>query len=148
MSGYSRLPRSSMSQGVALMFTHQEEYGAHKQETKRGWRVHGATVIALWSIAAFWIALEVAFPPHRTEAILWRASTALALTASASSTMIMWYLARIQVEPANDERRAFRIGYQAGYHDAAEGRKPITAGGTLYLLPNSRTESDTRTGTD
>jgi len=110
-----------------------------------GLHVHGAAVIALWSIAACWVAFEMIIPPHRTEQLLWRASGALTLTVAASSTMIMWYLARVQIEPANDERRAFRLGYEAGYHDATQGNKPST--GVLYLLPNPRDEDNSRTGT-
>lgn len=101
-------------------------------------------VVALWSISACWIAFELAVPPHRTEELLWRASGALALTAAASSTMIMWYLARVQIEPAQDERRAFRIGYSAGYHDAEKEHGP--GPGSLHLVPRQCNEDNSRTG--
>jgi hypothetical protein len=104
-------------------------------------RIHGAFVIASWGIAAGWIAFEITLPPHRTEDLLWRASVALGLVAASSCMLVIWCLVRALIEPINSERAAFRIGYQAGRHDAASAKQA-----RVYLLPQQRADDD-RTGT-
>lgn len=86
-------------------------------------------------MTALWIAFEAMEPPHRTESALWMGSTGLMFTAAASDAAIMWYIARAHVEPVNDERFAFRMGYRAGYADS-EAAKPAR----LYLVPDPREE--------
>jgi hypothetical protein len=105
-------------------------------------RIRGEHVAALWTVDAIWIALEVLLPPHRTEAILWRAAIALGLTAAASSLLVVWCLIRALIEPVTDERTAFRIGYRAGYADAADGREPCK----VWLLPPARSEAHSTHG--
>jgi hypothetical protein len=100
-------------------------------------RIRGAAVLALWVADAAWIALEVLLPPHRTEAILWRAGIALCLTAAASSLLIIWCLVGALIEPVTDERTAFRLGYRAGYADGADGREPCK----VWILPSPRSET-------
>lgn len=100
-------------------------------------RIHGAFVIAAWIADATWGALAVLLPPHHTEAILWRSGIALGLTAAASSLLIIWCLVRALIEPVTDEHTAFRIGYRAGYADAADGREPCK----VWLLPPPRIEA-------
>ena len=121
------------------MFKQQDGLSA----TRPTRRIHGAVVIASWGIAASWIAFEILNPPHRTEAVLWRASVALALTAGASCFLVIWYLIRAQIEPVNDERTAFRIGYRCGYVDRDEKQQPDN----LYPLPTPRSEGDRINGT-
>lgn len=96
------------------------------------WRVRGAAVTALWGIVACWIAFERIHPPHRVESLLWMASVGLMLTAAASSTMIMWYLARVHIEPSNDQSYMLRTVYRAGYLDGADASRT-----RLHLLPHT-----------
>lgn len=110
---------------------------SHIAELRPKRHVNGAFVITAWVADAIWIVLEVLLPPHRTEAILWRAGIALMLTAAASSLLIIWCLVRALIEPVTDERTAFRIGYSAGYADAADGREPCK----VWLLPLPRDEA-------
>lgn len=115
------------------MFAGQEEPKAPLTRITRKWRVHGAFVLALWGMTGTWIAFERIHPPHRTESLLWMASTGLLLTAAASDAAIVWYIARAHVEPVNDAAASFRMGYRAGYADSEASKRT-----NLYLLPDPR----------
>lgn len=94
-------------------------------------RIHGAAVIALWSISAAWIAGELTFPPHRPEGVLWRASVALACTLAASTASALWYFTKVLIEPINSQQYALRIGYEAGRGD---GQSQPGATGTVHQI--------------
>jgi hypothetical protein len=73
---------------------------------------------------------------------LWRSSIALGLTAASSSLLIIWSLTRAVIEPANNALYYLRIGYHAGYRDAAESKQA-----RMYALPSPRHENATTRGT-
>lgn len=112
------------------MFAQQSEPRERIPGTKPVRRINGLTVTASWTTTAGWIAFEILVPPHRVEAVLWRASIALAFTAGSSCLLVIWCLIRAVIEPMNTQQYSAKMGYRQGYTDGAKDRQA-----RLYVIP-------------
>lgn len=76
-------------------------------------RLHFSAVMAAWSTAVAWIAVEPLTAPHDVPTMRWMNSVTLLLVAVACSIMIAWLVLGRVVEPMNDWMRAFELGFKA-----------------------------------
>lgn len=104
-------------------------------------RLHWAVVAALWVIAAIWIAVDPLTGSHTSVTNRWMMNVSILLIAAAATTLIGWLIQIMVIEPMNDERRIFALGYHAGRYDAQQEGRPVL--GVVTSLPGQ----SGRTGT-
>lgn len=98
-------------------------------------------VAALWGLAALWIAISPLTGDHSNAVSRGMQNIALLLVAAACTTLIVWLIQGLVIDPQNRNGRSFELGYQAGRADALNESRPSL--GVVASLP----DRNGRTGT-
>jgi hypothetical protein len=110
----------------------------------RRYRLHGAIVATLWTIAALWTVVDPLTGSHVDSTSRLMRSVSLLLVSAACTTLIVWLIqsggtGRGSPVPGYPATRAFEIGYHAGRADALNESRPSLTVVTPLSRPTGQT---------
>jgi len=82
-------------------------------------------VAALWGLAAAWITGGLFSGDHSNAVSRWIQSITLLMVSAACTTLIVWLMQHLIIQPQNASDRRFELGYQAGRADALAEMRPF-----------------------
>lgn len=104
-------------------------------------RLHGGVVATLWGLAALWISIGPFTGDHANATSRWMQSVALLLVSAAGTTLVVWLIQYLVIEPRNISDRSFELGYYAGRADALNESRPSLS--PVATLPHSSGKTGT-----
>lgn len=122
-----------MSQGTS------DQNGANLLQRCRS--IHWGVVAALWGLAALWIIVGALTGNHSNATSRAMQNVTLLLVSAACTTLVVWLIQYLVIEPQRLGDRKFELGYQAGRADVLNESRPSL--GVVASLPDRHGQTGT-----
>lgn len=106
----------------------------HVPSLQRCRRLRGEVVATLWGLAVLWVIIGPFTGDHSNATSRCMQNVALLLVAAACTTLMIWLMQYLVIEPRNKNDRSFELGYHAGRADALAEMRPSL--GVVVPLPD------------